>query len=347
MPEERIFHLPGQLGQLPQVAFHRFTRHGSPRRDSIENVRRFEVNRDRVTGAIDVHEGALFGLIEALIVEHDFEPTICTLDSLEALGRAAQKQERNLAVHVKVDTGMGRIGVRPEELLAFLEECRKQPRLRLKGLMSHFPRADEADKSFSVEQIATFQRLRDATRGFGIAFYHLANSAGIFDLPDSHFDAARPGIAIYGLAPSATLASPRVHELRPVLEWQTRISFLKEVPAGVGLSYGHSFRTTRPSLIATLPVGYGDGLRRSLSNRMEFLVRGVRCPQVGTITMDQSLVDVTRLRGRVELGDEVVIIGRQETEELTADELAVKLGTINYEIVTGILQRVPRIAITS
>jgi alanine racemase len=279
-----------------------------------------------------------------LVVEHGFEPTVCTLDTLEALSRAALKRERDVAVHVKVDTGMGRIGVRTEEVVDFLERCREHPRLRVKGLMSHFPRADEADKAFSVEQIRAFQHVREATRDFGIEFYHLANSAGIFDLPDSRFDAARPGIAIYGLAPSATLASPRVLELRPVLEWQTHISFLKEVSADVGLSYGHTFRTRRPSLIATLPVGYGDGLRRSLSNRLEVLVRGVRCPQVGTITMDQSLIDVTALRGHVELGDEVVLIGRQGTEQVTADELASRLGTINYEIVSGITQRVPRVS---
>jgi alanine racemase len=130
-----------------------------------------------------------------------------------------------------------------------------------------------------------------------------------------------------------------------VLEWKTRITFLKEVPAGIGLSYGHAFRTQRPSLIATVPVGYADGLSRNLSNQLALLVGGVRCPQVGRITMDMSLVDVTRLRGRVGLGDEVVIIGRQGAEEVTADELATTLGTINYEIVTAIAHRVPRVAV--
>jgi alanine racemase len=134
-----------------------------------------------------------------------------------------------------------------------------------------------------------------------------------------------------------------VGELKPVLEWKTRITFLKEVPAGIGLSYGHTFHTARPSLIATVPIGYGDGLQRNLSNKLEVLVRGVRCPQVGRITMDMSLVDVTAVRGRAALGDEVVIVGRQGNEEITADELAGKLGTINYEIVTGISHRVPRI----
>jgi alanine racemase len=280
------------------------------------------------------------------IVEHGLEPVVCTRDLAHALNRAAERVGRPARVHLKVDTGMGRVGIRPEEVVAFLEHCRELPWLRVRGVMSHFPRADEADPSFSREQIATFQGVREQTRGFGIEVYHLANSAGILDLPDSGFDAVRPGISIYGLAPSPTIASPRVRELRPVLEWKTRITFLKDVPAGVGLSYGHTFHTRRASLIATLPIGYGDGLSRRLSNRMEVLVCGERCPQVGTITMDQTLIDVSALRGRVRLGDEAVLIGRQADAELTADALAAALGTINYEIVTGLARRVERVAIS-
>jgi alanine racemase len=279
-----------------------------------------------------------------IFVEHDLEPVVCTLEGVEALARAAERAGRRVAVHVAVDTGMGRIGCPPEEVRSFLERCRSHSGIRVRGLMSHFPRADEADKSFSRAQIETLRELREVARGLGVEVVHLANSAGILDLPDSRFDAARPGISLYGLAPSAAIQNPRVHELQPVLEWKTRITFLKEVGAGVGLSYGHSFRTVQPSLVATIPVGYGDGLSRSLSNRFEVLVGGTRCPQVGTITMDQSLVDVTQLRGRVAVGDEVVLIGRQGGESVTADELAAVLGTINYEIVTGISRRVPRLA---
>ncbi|MDJ0848027.1 MAG: alanine racemase [Myxococcota bacterium] len=279
------------------------------------------------------------------IVAHDLEPVVCTEEMLESLGRTAARAGRRLAVHVKVDTGMGRIGIPPEAVPAFLDRCRERPSLRVKGLMSHFARAGEADKSFSRAQLEAFDRVREATRDHGIPFHHFANSAAVFDLPESHLDASRPGVAVYGLPPSTTLANPRVKELRPVLEWVTRISFLKEVPAGVGLSYGHSFRTERPSLLATLPVGYGDGLHRGLSNRLEVLIHGRRCPQVGTITMGQCLVDVTALRGRVSLGDLVTLIGRQDDEAVTADELAARLGTINYEIVTAIQRRVPRIAV--
>ena len=210
--------------------------------------------------------------------------------------------------------------------------------------MSHFPRADEADKSYSLEQLERFEAVVAAVRDDDVEFVHLANSAALFDLPGSHLDAVRPGISIYGLRPPNAPQSPRVAELEPVLEWRTRITFLKEVPADTGLSYGHFFRTQRESLIATIPVGYGDGLHRLLSHRLEVLVGGLRCRQVGRITMDQSLVDVTPLRGRVALGDDALIIGRQGDEEVTADELAEILGTINYEVVTSIARRVPRVA---
>jgi alanine racemase len=278
------------------------------------------------------------------LVRHGFEPTISTLTVAEALSREAIKMGCHIHVHIKVDTGMGRVGIQPNEMKSFLERCQSLDGLRVRGVMSHFPRADEADKSFSFEQIERFKKVVEETKSYGIETYHMANSAAIFDLPDSYFDAVRPGIAIYGLRPSWDMVNPRVGELLPIMDWKTRIVFLKEVPAGQGLSYGHSYHTKRQSLIATIPVGYGDGLNRNLSNNFDVLVGGIRCPQVGRITMDMTLIDVTELRGKVELGDEVVIIGQQGAEELTADELAGKLGTINYEIVTCISQRVPRVA---
>jgi alanine racemase len=279
------------------------------------------------------------------IVKYGCEPAVCTLEMIESLARDAEKLGQPVAVHIKVDTGMGRIGIRPEEVPALLQQCRAFPMLRVRGLMSHFPCADKADKTLSLLQIEQFHDLAEAISTCGIEVRHLANSAAILDLPDSYFDAARPGIAIYGLRPSGEIANPCVNELKPVLEWKTKVTFLKEVPAGTGLSYGHTFHTSQPSLIATVPVGYGDGLSRNLSNNLDLLVGGVRCPLVGRITMDQSLVDVTSLRGKVEAGDEVVIIGRQGNEEVTADELADRLGTINYEVVSSIANRVPRVPV--
>ena len=277
------------------------------------------------------------------IVMSGCEPVLCDYEMLESLGREAKKRQRSVQAHLMVDTGMGRIGIRTEEVIPFLDRCREFPFLRVRGLMSHFPCADETDKSLSLDQIEMFNRLIQQTDSFDIEFRHMANSAAIFDLPGSYFDAVRPGISIYGLAPSREIGNPKVKDLRPVLELKSRITFLKEVPEGTGLSYGHAFHTRQPSLIATVPVGYGDGYNRRLSNKVDFLIGGNRCPQVGRITMDQSLVDVTALRGRVAVGDEVVLIGEQGAEEICADELAEKLGTINYEIVTGITDRVPRL----
>lgn len=295
---------------------------------------------------------ATFLLLSATLPEHSeaivaygCEPAVCTLEMVEALSREAKKFGRCVSVHLMVDTGMGRIGIRPEQVSTFLEQCRTFPALQVRGLMSHFPCADETDKTLSLEQIECFRRLAELAMSYEIEVCHMANSAAIFDLPGSYFDAVRPGIAIYGLPPSREITSLHVKELKPVLEWKTRITFLKEVSAGTGLSYGHAFHTRQPSLIATIPVGYGDGLSRQLSNNLDLLVRGVRCPQIGRITMDQSLVDVTPLRGQVELDDEVVIIGRQGKEEVTADELAEKLATINYEVVTCVAGRVPRLVI--
>ncbi|MDH3420574.1 MAG: alanine racemase [Gammaproteobacteria bacterium] len=280
------------------------------------------------------------------LVAHGCEPIVCTPDTVRALARAADKLGRRVAVHVNVDTGMGRIGIAPAEVGAFLDYCKSYPSIEIRGIMSHFARADEADKRDALGQLARFEEVIEIARSHEIGLRHMANSAAIFDIPGSHFDAARPGISIYGLAPSADIANPRVRDLQPILEWRTRITFLKEAPRGKGLSYGHDFHTERPSLIATIPIGYGDGFSRRLSNDVDVLIGGMRCRQVGRVTMDMSLVDVTPLRGRVSLGDEVVVIGRQGEETITADELAAKLGTINYEIVTRIAERVPRVAIS-
>lgn len=277
------------------------------------------------------------------VVAHGFEPSVCRADTLDALADAAERRGRPVAVHVKVDTGMGRTGLRPDEVRGFLDRCRARSGIRVFGLMSHFARADEGDPTWSLAQLERFRAVAEACANVGIACRHMANSPALFDVPGSHFDAIRPGIAIYGLRPSPQIVHPRANELRPVLEWKARITYLKEVPAGVGISYGHSFHTSQASLIATLPIGYGDGLSRLLSDRMDVLVGGVRCPQVGRITMDQLMLDVTPLRGRTKLGDEAVLIGRQGSEDASADALAASLETITYEIVTAISPRLPRI----
>lgn len=276
------------------------------------------------------------------LVAYGCEPVVCTREMVDALDRAARRRERRVRVHLAVETGMGRVGIPPADVPGFLEHCAGLPGVRVVGLMSHFARANEVDKASARQQLERFRTLIATLDGAPGLICHMANSAAVLDLPEARFDAVRPGIALYGLCPSWEIADPAVHELRPALEWSARIVLLKEVPAGTGLSYGHDFITERPSLIATVPVGYADGLRRALSGRMEMIVRGVRCPQVGRITMDLSLLDVTALRGRVAVGDEVVILGERDGVTQTADDLAATLGTINYEIVSAISHRVHR-----
>ncbi|SHO43498.1 alanine racemase [Desulfopila aestuarii] len=277
------------------------------------------------------------------IIHYGFQPVVCSLEQLRALAEVASGQEKQVTIHVKVDTGMGRMGLYPEHVPAFLDECSQHHNIIVQGICSHFPRADENDHTFSQNQIDVFARLKKDTARHNIPLYHFANSAALFALQDAHFDAIRPGISIYGLKPSADMQLPELEKLKPVLSLKSRITFLKDVPAGTGISYGHTYSTENLARIATIPVGYGDGISRQLSNRLEVLACGVRCRQVGRICMDQCMIDVTPLGNSVSLGDEVVIIGNQGSETITADELAAKQETINYEIVTAISQRVPRI----
>lgn len=307
-----------------------------------------------VSEAIALHEagiGAQCIVLSASLPEHaealvsyGYEPAVSTREMVDALADCARRAGKRIAVHVKVDTGMGRAGIAPADLAGLLEHCKTLPELILTGLMSHFACADEADKSSAHEQMTQFHHVREMASAYAFQYCHLANSAGIFELPAAHLDAVRPGIAIYGLKPSAELSNPRVAQLQPVLELRSRVTYVKQVPAHTGLSYGHTFRTERASRIATVPIGYGDGLNRSLSNRLDVLIHGQRCAQVGRITMDQCLVDVTDLPEPAVQGDDVTLIGRQGDQEITADEIALKLGTINYEVVTALAARVPRVA---
>jgi len=281
------------------------------------------------------------------LVDYGFQPVVCSLIQIKALAVAAKKAEKKITIHVKVDTGMGRMGVRPDQIVSFLDECKKYLEVVVGSICSHFPRADETDLTFSHKQVETFREVKKITQCYNIPLYHIANSAALFALPEARFDVVRPGITIYGLKPSDSMQASQLSELKPVLSLKSRITLIKEVEQGTGISYGHMHCTNRPSLIATIPIGYGDGLSRSLSNKLEVLVAGERCRQVGRICMDQCMVDVTALKGRVALGDEVVIVGSQGNETITVDDIAKEQETINYEIVTAIARRVPRIVANS
>jgi len=269
--------------------------------------------------------------------------TIFTADGARAFSRAAHELNRVATVHVKVDTGMGRLGLLPDDALPFLEEVRALPGLALEGIFTHFSVADAADKCYSRQQLAIFRRLLDQLAGAGITIplAHAANSAAMLTLPESHLDMVRVGIAMYGLAPSDETPLPA--GFRPALSFKTQIAQVKRLPAGSFVSYGNTYRTAGEQCIAVIPVGYADGFRRAPSHWGSVLVKGQRAPIVGRVCMDQTMLDVTGI-SNVRQGDEVVLIGRQGLEEISVEEVARHLGTISYEVVSEILARVPRVS---
>jgi alanine racemase len=283
-----------------------------------------------------------------LMVEHDLVPTVFREDHFEGLAAAAKKAGRTVDAHLKVDTGMGRIGVLPDDLVPLLRSARRFPEVRLDGLLSHFANADLADAELTQRQVERFKEALKAMRGEGYApsYRHLSNSAGVLDLPEVRdgleLNLLRPGLMLYGVAPAAHLRT--VLSLRPVLSWKTAVTHVKAVPAGTPISYGSTWVAQRPSMIATLPVGYADGYVRRYSSRAEVLVRGQRARIAGRVCMDMCLVDVTDVPG-VAVGDEVVLLGQQGKEAITADELAGLGETIPYEVLCGVGARVPRVAI--
>lgn len=276
--------------------------------------------------------------------------TVFSLDVSRALSRAAVALNSEAPVHIKVDTGLGRLGLLPQEVMDFVRQIRDLPNLVIEGIFTHFAVADTPDvhgqpgwgREYTRQQLATFIEILQQLEkeGLNIPLVHAANSAAIFTLPDSHFNLVRPGIAIYGLDPSPQVPCPR--GFKPALAFKTQIAQVKELPAGSYIGYGSAYRTAGPMRIAVLPVGYGDGFRRGPQNWGEVLVRGKRAAVVGRVSMDQATIDVTHLP-EARQGDEVVLIGEQGGERITAEEVAERLGTINYEIVSEILARVPRV----
>ncbi len=269
-------------------------------------------------------------------------PVVHTMTVARALSDAARKLKTKISVHVKIDTGMGRIGVAPEDASDFIAALRTLADLDVEGLMTHFADADLRDKQFASIQMDRFELLLKGleARGISIPVRHAANSAAVLDFHRALFTMVRPGLMLYGYNPLESVLQGA--DLEPALSLVTRIAFLKKVPANVPISYGRTFITKRESLIATLPIGYADGYSRTLSNRGEVLVRGARVPIVGRVCMDMCMIDVTEVPG-VQEGDGVVLIGCQGRELITADEIAAKTGTIPYEVLCGISSRVPRI----
>lgn len=280
--------------------------------------------------------GSLYPFESALAAAaHGLTPTVASVESARRVSEVARRLRRVLDVHVKVDTGMGRIGVGAAAAAALVRWLAGSPSVRAQGIYTHLACADE-DAAFTAGQVRSFRRVLGALAREGLRppLAHAAASAGALRLPAARFDMVRPGLAAYGLYPG----------FEPVLTLKSTIVFLKTVPQGATVSYGARWRARRPTRVATLPVGYGDGYSRALSGRADVLIGGRRCPVLGRVTMDQTMVDVTPVPA-ARVGDDVVLIGRQGGAEVPAAELARLCGTIPYETAVALSARVPRVAV--
>jgi alanine racemase len=293
--------------------------------------------------------------LTADLFEYDLTQTVYTYTSAQVLSRTATSLKKKIKIHLKVDTGMGRLGLLPQNFqrdnsVALNADAIEETLaiaglggLELEGIFTHFATADSADKTYAEDQLDLFMIFLDRLRKAGLEppVRHAANSAALIDMPQSHLDMVRPGIASYGLHPSDEVDKKHV-SLKPAMALKARIIHLKKVPAGFKVSYGSTHRTPTATTIATIPIGYADGLNRLLSSNGQMLVHGQRAPIIGRVCMDLTMLDVGHI-DNVRMGDEVVIFGQQGSGSITVDEIASALNTINYEIVSTITARVPRV----
>lgn len=280
-------------------------------------------------------------------IKYNLHVSVHSLNAAELLSSEAVKLGAVISAHIKVDTGMGRIGIvddaaKSADLIKRIGELKG---VEVKGIYSHFASADCADKSYAKLQLDKFLEIREKVIPCfsKMPLFHIANSAAVMELPESHLDIVRPGIMLYGLYPSSEMDREKTI-LKPVMSLKTQIIQVKKVKAGFPVSYGSTYITERESLIATVPAGYGDGYSRLLSGIGDMLVKGKCAPVIGRVCMDLAMLDVSHISGACE-GDEVVLLGEQNGEFISADEIAEKTGTISYEVVSGIAPRVPRIYI--
>ncbi|NUU59376.1 alanine racemase [Paenibacillus agri] len=281
--------------------------------------------------------------------ENNITVTLFTKEVLEAIGQLPVDPEHRLKVHIKMDSGMGRLGLLPPDVPAFIAEVQRVAQAELEGMFTHFAKADEEDKSYTMEQYRRFTDVAETLREqeIDIPIIHTGNSATAIDTPYLSTGMVRVGISLYGFYPS-TEVNRQLIDLHPIMTLKTQVVYVKSLPPYWGISYGTRYVTDSEEVIATLPVGYADGYSRMLSGKAEVLIRGRRVPVVGTICMDQCMVSLKSFAEEAEqikAGEEVVLIGRQAGVSITADELALHLGTIHYEVVCMLAHRVPRVYI--
>ncbi|MDE7183172.1 MAG: alanine racemase [Lachnospiraceae bacterium] len=281
------------------------------------------------------------------LVQEGVRSTVFTLETAEELSRVAVKSGIQCRVHIKIDTGMTRIGIHPdEEGLALIRQIQALPGLEIEGIFTHFATADEADRSKAYHQMTLFQDYVERIElelDYKIPMKHCSNSAGIIEIPEAQMDAVRAGIILYGLWPSDAVQSDDKIQLKPMLSLKSRVVYVKTVPAGQEISYGGTFTTKRDTRVATICIGYGDGYPRSLSNLGHVLIKGKRAPIVGRICMDQFMIDVTDIALPVCVGDPVTLIGTDGTACITMEDLGALSGRFNYELACDIGKRIPRI----
>jgi len=333
-------------------------------REALQNGAQY-LGVARINEAIPLREAGLdlpiliFGYsppdLAPLLIDYELTQTVYSLSTASALSKQATRKGKKINIHLKVDSGMGRLGFllaptngNPDDIAAQnpvreIEAVTRLPGLTVEGIFTHFATADSADKSYANLQLDRFMDLLNRLQKEGLEppVRHAANSGALIDMPDSHLDMVRPGIATYGLHPSDEV-NQRIVDLKPVMMLKSKIIHLKRVAPGFNISYGITFQTKNHTTIATVPVGYADGFNRLLSSRGHMLVHGQRSPIVGRVCMDLTLLDVGGVAG-VALEDEVVVFGEQGNEAVTADEIASSLDTINYEVVSTITGRVPRV----
>jgi len=280
------------------------------------------------------------------ILKYDIEQTVYSYEFARKISKMALKKNKIAKIHIALDTGMGRIGYLPnDESVEEVYNISKLPNIVIEGMFCHFSSADEKDKTYTYEQVKKYddfyKKLKE--KKVYIKIRHIANSAAIIDLPNTHYEAVRPGIIMYGYYPSDEVNKENI-DLKPIMTLKTNVVHIKTLPPGEYVSYGRKYKTEKESIIATLPIGYADGYTRLLFERGKVILKGKFAPVIGKICMDQCMIDVTSIRG-VKVGDEVILIGEDENNKFTADIVGELIGTISYEVVCMISKRVPRVYI--